>query len=221
MRRVAVLATGLFFLVLAQSELQNSNVLAFGSCAKQYKSQEFWDTILNVSPRGWLWLGDAIYASEIQLSIFIDCTSDCSSPKCIEEGYKSLESNSDYKRFKEQIPFIDGTWDDHDYGVNDGGKEFQYKAESQGLFLDFLDIPKNSMRRTRDGVYSSRAFSISDSRSQVNLILLDVRTHREQPLIESLGQYSNIPFSSVIAAVLRMLTSLIGYESIVSSFFSL
>lgn len=39
-----------------------------------------------------------------------------------------------------------GTWDDHDYGLNDTGKEFSGKNISQSLLLDFLDEAEDSPR---------------------------------------------------------------------------
>jgi hypothetical protein len=39
-----------------------------------------------------------------------------------------------------------GTWDDHDYGLNDAGKEFSGKVVTQRLMLDFLDEPEDSKR---------------------------------------------------------------------------
>lgn len=39
-----------------------------------------------------------------------------------------------------------GTWDDHDYGLNDAGKEFSAKVTYQRLLLDFLDEPQDSPR---------------------------------------------------------------------------
>ena len=41
---------------------------------------------------------------------------------------------------------IIGTWDDHDYGLNDAGKEYDGKDFSQQLMLDFLDEPSDSLR---------------------------------------------------------------------------
>lgn len=41
---------------------------------------------------------------------------------------------------------IIGTWDDHDYGLNDAGKEFDRKSTNQRLLLDFLDEPLDSPR---------------------------------------------------------------------------
>ena len=34
-----------------------------------------------------------------------------------------------------------GVWDDHDYGKNDGGREFEAKDTIRELFLDFLEEP--------------------------------------------------------------------------------
>ena len=39
-----------------------------------------------------------------------------------------------------------GTWDDHDYGLNDAGKEFSGKVFTQRLLLDFLDEAEDSKR---------------------------------------------------------------------------
>ena len=34
------------------------------------------------------------------------------------------------------------TWDDHDYGYNDFGKDYPYKIQSKKLFLDFWEVKK-------------------------------------------------------------------------------
>lgn len=44
------------------------------------------------------------------------------------------------------ISQVIGTWDDHDYGLNDAGKEFGGKITNQKLLLDFLDEPQDSPR---------------------------------------------------------------------------
>ena len=42
---------------------------------------------------------------------------------------------------------IIGTWDDHDYGINDGHSDFIFKHETREMFLDFIDEPIDSPRR--------------------------------------------------------------------------
>ena len=68
------------------------------------------------------------------------------------------------------------TWDDHDYGLNDGGVEFAHKALAKDLFLDFWDVPAGDIRRTRGGIYASCIIGPAGKRVQV--ILLDVRWFR-------------------------------------------
>lgn len=61
-----------------------------------------------------------------------------------------------YKQFRETNIKIIGTWDDHDYGNNDGNKYFKDKHLMRNIFLDFLEVDKNSKRRTNDGgIYQS------------------------------------------------------------------
>jgi len=77
-----------------------------------------------------------------------------------------------------------GTWDDHDYGINNGGKEFPAKERSQKALLDFLDEPLDSPRRSQEGVYWS--YDYGSGERSVKLILLDVRYHREAPRVEGM-----------------------------------
>lgn len=57
-----------------------------------------------------------------------------------------LVANEDYAAFVNRTPII-GIWDDHDYGINDGGKFYTNREESQQVFLDFIGEPKVSPRR--------------------------------------------------------------------------
>ena len=36
---------------------------------------------------------------------------------------------------------IIGVWDDHDYGLNNGDKNFPLKNEVRDIFLDFINEP--------------------------------------------------------------------------------
>ncbi|XP_068327082.1 uncharacterized protein [Pyrus communis] len=80
-------------------------------------------------------------------------------------------------------PQVIGTWDDHDYGLNDAGKEFSRKVTNQRLLLDFLGEPQDSPRRKQDGVYASYTLGpIGRLVKQLKLpqvILLDTRYHRD------------------------------------------
>ncbi|MEW6056260.1 MAG: alkaline phosphatase D family protein [Bdellovibrionota bacterium] len=139
--------------------------LAFGSCNKQKKSQSYWSVIAEKKPQLWIWGGDNIYADFYTLNMR-------------RAEYLRLKENPHYKSFRGRVPVI-GTWDDHDYAYNNAGKGYRSKAESQKLFLDFLDEPFESPRRSQKGVYASYSYG-AGSRA-VKIILLDERYFREKP----------------------------------------
>lgn len=71
-------------------------------------------------------------------------------------------------------------WDDHDYGVNDGGKEYARKVESEAEFHLFFGTPKYADVRKYPGTYQVQYYGDPGKRLQV--IILDTRYFRD-PLI--------------------------------------
>ena len=139
--------------------------VAFGSCVDQNLEQPIWDVIRQQRPELFVLLGDNIYADTEDMSV-------------MAEKYQQLASNSSFQKFRREIPLI-ATWDDHDYGVNDGGAEYPEKHKSKELMLNFFNEPKNSPRRVRDGVYTSYFVG---GPHQLQIILMDLRWFRS-PLV--------------------------------------
>ena len=48
---------------------------------------------------------------------------------------------------KENVEVV-GIWDDHDFGIDNGDMNFPHKNLTRELWLDFIDAPKDSPRRT-------------------------------------------------------------------------
>ncbi len=151
-----------------QRNSKDDFVIAFGSCNHQYDKQPLWQAIIQNQPDVFLWGGDNIY-------------SDTDNADQMKADYDLQRSNEDYQQVLAKMPVL-ATWDDHDYGVNDGGREWKFKNTSQQLFLDFMDVPMNSPRRDREGVYSSEVFNTE--KGSVKIILLDTRYFRS-PLKKS------------------------------------
>ncbi len=147
------------------AQLPELTSIAFGSCAMQSGEQLIWNEIKKNNPQLWIWLGDNIYAE----------TEDMEKMK---RDYEKLKTNPNYQLLLKQCPVI-GTWDDHDYGMNDIGKEYSKKKESQQQHLDFFDVPKDSPRRKQEGVYSS--YSYGEGERTVKIIMLDTRYFRDSP----------------------------------------
>ena len=141
--------------------------IAFGSCADQGKPLPIYDTIAALKPDLLLLLGDNIYA-DLDKSRKV-------TPEVIREKYDLLAGLPGWKKLKATCPML-ATWDDHDFGKNDGGAEFDIKDESQKLFHDFLGTPAESPRRSQKGVYHSAVYGPEGMRVQV--ILLDTRYFR-------------------------------------------
>lgn len=139
--------------------------IAFGSCSKTTLPQPLWKPILASQPDVWVWLGDIIYADTNDMSI-------------MKAMYETQLNHEGYSELRKQTRII-GVWDDHDYGLNNGGKEYAKRHESQQLLLDFLGEPPNSPRRTQAGVYW--AYTYGEAERQVKVILLDTRYNRDAP----------------------------------------
>ncbi|GMP82020.1 hypothetical protein CsSME_00036510 [Camellia sinensis var. sinensis] len=161
--------------------------IAFGSCANQSAPQPIWNAIIDFDPQIFIWLGDNIYGDiRRPLKLFgkertIGPWKNVprfipSSEHEMQARYDKAKRNDGYNHLRENVKVI-GTWDDHDYGLNDAGKEFDGKITNQRLMLDFLDEPQDSPRRKQAGVYASYTFGPAGR--QVKVILLDTRYHRD------------------------------------------
>jgi len=137
--------------------------LVFASCNDQDREQPLWKPIIENEPNLFIWGGDNVYAD----------TDDMSKMKA---DYDKVWANSDYKTLAEQT-LITGTWDDHDYGKNDAGVDWEHKEAAQTILLDFLKVPENDIRRSREGVYTSEMYTTP--KGSIKLILLDTRTFRD------------------------------------------
>jgi alkaline phosphatase D len=147
--------------VSARPEL-TINTIGFGSCAKQERPQPIWDAINAAHCDAFVLLGDNIYA-------------DTSDPAVFREKYALLAAMPGFAKLRQTTPLF-ATWDDHDYGTNDGGAGFVGAAIAQKEFCDFFQLPADSLRRTTPGVYD--CVTLGPVGKRVQLILLDTRMFR-------------------------------------------
>ena len=104
-----------------------------------------------------------------------------------------MKRDPSYVSFKNQIPIL-GTWDDHDYGLNDGGANYSQKDSVQQIFLDFFDVPSDDPRRKQQGVYFTKEYKVSDS--SIKIIILDTRYFRSDLSKDPTGEKRYIPNES-------------------------
>ncbi len=151
----------LFNVAMAQDSITR---IAFGSCGHQLGEQFIWNNVVDADPDLWIWLGDNIYGDTEDMDV-------------LRRKYQQLGDNQNYQYLKENVPVI-ATWDDHDYGVNDGGKYYPKRKESQQVFLEFFEEPSSSPRWKQEGIYTS--YDYGSGENTVKVILLDARYHRDE-----------------------------------------
>jgi len=158
----------LFFLpVLGVASEQNDDgllTIALGSCAEQDKEQKIWNSISKKNPDLFIFMGDNVYI-------------DSHDPKDMEAAYLMLANNPNFATFKTSTLVI-GTWDDHDYGLSDGGKDFAGKIAAKKAFVKFFDYHElKQLQGDERGVFHTKKLSINNKKIQI--ILLDTRWYRD------------------------------------------
>jgi alkaline phosphatase D len=173
----------------------SKEIISFGSCNRQNLPQNFWDKISKLQASHFLWIGDAVYTKNYDFS-------------SLPVAFQQLLSNKNYTTFS-QTTYVDGIWDDHDYGVNDGGITVKDRLERQKQYRHFLkqSNPALDLNDSQDGLYHSLDIKLRDKTAKV--LFLDTRSHRSDHFLPSIGQYK-FPFSPILAAGLRGLYSIFG-----------
>ncbi len=134
--------------------------VVFGSCLDTH-DHPMLDRTLSLPRDLFIFMGDNVYADKGGIPM-------------MQEKYTLLKNSRFFKGLKNK-PIL-ATWDDHDFGENDGGGSYPHKKEAQVEFWNWLDEPASSPRRQQEGVYQAQAFGPSGKRVQV--VLLDTRYFR-------------------------------------------
>lgn len=149
---------------LKNKQSADNFILAFGSCNNQNLENTLWTEIEKHHPDVWIWGGDIIYSDTDDMNV-------------LQQSYQIQKQLPAYKHFLTTTDVI-GTWDDHDYGANDAGIEYPQKVESQQLFLDFLEVAKDDVRRKQAGIYTDKDYKVG--KHNIKIIILDTRYFRTE-----------------------------------------
>ncbi|MEM8783459.1 MAG: alkaline phosphatase D family protein [Planctomycetota bacterium] len=145
------------------------DTIAFGSCAREDREQPIWESILATEPDVFLFIGDNVY---------VDVPEVPDAPEDFARSYRDLAAKPGWRALTAATPVL-ATWDDHDYGLNDAGKEWHMKDVAKDYFMAFYGIPDDAPMRTQhDGIY--HAATVGPEGKRVQFILLDTRTFRDE-----------------------------------------
>ncbi|YCM46154.1 alkaline phosphatase D family protein [Verrucomicrobiaceae bacterium 227] len=158
-RSLALSLAALPFLLSAAEPITR---IACGSCYKPKSDKGIFKSIAKEKPNIFLFMGDNIYG-------------DTSDMQVLKEKYRQLTSQPDFQAFAKEVPIL-ATWDDHDYGLNDAGREYSKRRESQQIFQDVFGFPADHPARKTEGIYHSKILGPSGKR--VQFIMLDTRYFR-------------------------------------------
>ena len=161
--------------VLSSAPLDTSATvtrIAFGSCADEMEDQSIWTQVAATDPDVFLFIGDNVYGDAKPDEPGFN---DPALPK-LRQSYADLGDSDPFAALRKNTPVL-AVWDDHDYGLNDGGADYAYKEQAEALFEDVWDIGEADERRQRPGVYQS--WMLGEERGRrVQIILLDTRYFR-------------------------------------------
>ena len=139
--------------------------IAFGACNNpRIDPVGMYPAILGEQPDVFIFLGDNIYG-------------DTQDMKVLQAKYAKFGAGAGYQKLQATSQVL-ATWDDHDFGTNDGGNNYPMRKESEQIFLDFFKEPQDSIRRQRPGIYSAHTFGTAGETCQI--ILLDTRYFRDE-----------------------------------------
>ena len=171
MKGLFILFISIYFLNCGSNKVTRSKAafpntgfkIGFASCLHQNKPMPIFETIKAENFDLFLLMGDNVYGN-----------SDSEDLKELKLAYEIQEQN--FKKLDLNFP-IEAIWDDNDYGLGDGGKEYQLKEKSKDLFLDFWKILNDDPRRKRSGLYHE---IINEYKGKsIQILILDTRTFRD------------------------------------------
>ena len=138
--------------------------ITFGSCADESKPQPVWDAVLADAPDLHLFGGDNVYSSEQPWRV-----------EALREIYATAAAIPNFAALRRRVPHL-AIWDDHDYGLNDGGVDWVHKQAAKDEFVAFWRLAAADERRARGGLYHARRFGPPGRVVQV--LMLDARWFR-------------------------------------------
>lgn len=136
--------------------------IGFGSCLFQNRWHPVLVRATEREPDMFIFLGDNVYVDSRNEFDFV-------------RAYDQLAGSALFRRLRDTT-MVRAIWDDHDYGWNDAGREYELKEVAERVFLDFWDVPADDDRRRRPGIYSAEIHGPPGRRVQI--ILLDTRFFR-------------------------------------------
>jgi len=135
----------------------NIDRIHFASCNSQHYENLMWPHMETRKPAAFVWVGDAIYSDDFEWippeerqswSEWYKRRVKESTPEIMQRLYRDAVKHPGYRAYlhaddvddveNATRPIVMGTFDDHDYGRDNGDHTYQYKRESAMAYMDFI-----------------------------------------------------------------------------------
>ncbi len=149
--------------------------LAFASCMNDHTPQgDIWRQMLALRPDVVFLIGDNVYADRYIKGIKYGTKTQQVVATPAELWRRNVETRNYIELFKsdELVPVV-ATWDDHDFGINNGGRDYPYKKEALATFNAFF-ASQPSAHYQRAGLGTAAMFTMYG----FSFFLLDNRSYR-------------------------------------------
>lgn len=158
------------FLPLNASQPLTKIILA--SCHNEEKADPAMAQIAREDADLFLFIGDNVYGDmdgRSYMSFDVELTE-------LREAYADLAASREFQAVAAKMPVL-ATWDDHDYGLNDAGRDFAAKRYAEIIFETFFHMDDTEIAE-RPGIYYSKMIGPEGQRTQI--IMLDTRFFRSE-----------------------------------------
>ena len=151
--------------ILFVSTKVNAYKYGLGSCLDQSLDQVIWSAIQEEKLDGFIFLGDNVYGDQPNGELFK-----------MKNAYEIQKTRLPKWLMKEKD--ILAIWDDHDFGLNDGGRDYLFKEETKKMFLNFWNVAEDDPRNYREGLYFKNIKNVDGTK--IEIIALDTRFFRSK-----------------------------------------
>lgn len=157
---------------LRSLELSRPRVkFAFASCVNDnFEATETWVQLSKDRPEFLLMVGDNVYADHLGI-----LTRRNADPAQLWQRYAETWNNVALFKLKKLIPTL-ATWDDHDYGVNNGDRTYAFREESMDIMMTFFAQDSRGSKVLTPGPGVATLFQAFGQ----NFFLLDDRSFRTE-----------------------------------------
>lgn len=146
--------------------------ILLGSCNDEEKESAVLAQIARQEADLFLMVGDNVYG-DLDGKAYVNNDPDLGE---LRAAFEELSGRAEFQAVRAALPMM-VAWDDHDYGVNDGGGAFVFRTLAERIHERFWGLQDEEAGQ-HEGTYYAKSFGPDGQRVQI--IMLDTRSFRSE-----------------------------------------